>query len=459
MLPSVLDLVEILKRPEGKTLEFKRDLSSPGGVLKTIVAFANTAGGTLLIGVEDGSRHVRGVTEPLDLEERAASLISDLIGPRIVPEIEILRWRRTQVLAIQVHPSQSRPHHLVREGVTDGVYVRVGSTNRRADTELIEEMRRFSRGEGFDEQPIPGLDSEALDFRAASESFSAFRKLARRDLETLRLLTDHQGRKVPTVGGMILFGKDRERYFPDAWIQAGRFDGTDKSRIVDRAEIRAPPARAIEEAIAFVHKHALHGAEIGPVRREERWSLPPAAVREAIINAVVHADYAQRGAPLRLSIFDDRLEIENPGLLPFGLTVEDLPRGVSKLRNRVIGRVFHALGLVEQWGSGIQRMSAACREAGLAAPVLEELATRFRVTIATARVGRPVLDETDQAILASLAGGKGRLTSEIAAAIRLTPRATRTRLARMVGRGLVREIGTGPQDPKRRYFLADRGPA
>ena len=125
----------------------------------------------------------------------------------------------------------------------------------------------------------------------------------------------------------------------------------------------------------------------------------------------------------------------------------------------MIGRVFHALGLVEQWGSGIQRMTAACREAGLTPPVFEELATRFRVTIATARVGRPVLDDTDQAILESLAGGKGHSTSEIAAAIGLTPRATRTRLARMVGRGLVHEIGTGPQDPKRRYYRADRGRA
>lgn len=254
---------------------------------------------------------------------------------------------------------------------------------------------------------------------------------------------------------MILFGKDRERHFPDAWIQAGRFDGGDRSRIIDRTEICSFPVRAVEEAIAFVHKHTLHGAEIGPVRRKERWSLPPLAVREAVINAVVHTDYAQRGAPLRIAIFDDRLEVENPGLLPFGLTVEDLPHGVSKLRNRVIGRVFHALGLIEQWGSGIQRMSAACRDAGLAAPVFEELATRFRVTLATARVGRPVLDDTDRAILARLAGGKGRLTSEIAAAIGLTPRATRTRLARLVGRGLVREIGTGPQDPRRRYFKAD----
>src|SRR5947208_1710040 len=111
-----MNLLDLLKRPEGKTLEFKRDLSSPDGAVKTVVAFANTAGGTLLVGVEDRSGHVRGVPNPLDLEERVASLISDSIAPRIVPDIEILPWRRTQVLAVNVHPSPTRPHHVNREG-------------------------------------------------------------------------------------------------------------------------------------------------------------------------------------------------------------------------------------------------------------------------------------------------------------------------------------------------------
>ncbi len=447
-----MELVEILKRPEGKSLEFKRDLSATDGVLRTIVAFANTAGGTLLIGVEDATRHVRGVREPLDVEERLASLISDGIVPRLAPGVEILPWRRTNVIAVEVHPSSGRPHSIAREGPERGTYVRVGSTNRRADRELIDEMRRFARGETFDEQPLVHLDSEAIDFRAASESFAAVRRIARRDLETLRLVTLHQGKKVPTIGGILLFGIPRESQFPDAWIQVGRFRGVDKAHIADHSEIRSRPDRAVEEAIAFVQKHATHGAEIGALKRKERWNLPPAAVREAVINAVVHTDYAQRGAPIRVSIFDDRLEVENPGLLPFGLTVDDLRRGVSKLRNRVIGRVFHELGLIEQWGSGIQRMSAACREAGLATPELEELGNRFRVTLRTARGPKPAADPIDREILDALRDGQGRSTQEIATAIHLTSRATRTRLARLVDHGLVREIGTGPQDPRRRYF-------
>ena len=204
-----------------------------------------------------------------------------------------------------------------------------------------------------------------------------------------------------------------------------------------------------------MEKHSTHGARIGRLQRSEHWSLPPVAVREAVINAVAHSDYSQAGAPIRIALFDDRLEVENPGLLPFGLTVADLPLGVSKLRNRVIGRVFHELGLVEQWGSGIQRMIAACRDAGLAAPVLEEIGIRFRVTLCTAQVQSTTLEETDRAIVALVCAPGGLATREIADQIGLTPRATRTRLAALVALGLVREIGTGPQDPKRRYFSTE----
>ena len=452
-----MDLTELLRRPEGKTLEFKRDLSSSSGVLRTVVAFANTAGGTLLIGVEDRTRHVRGVADPLALEERLASVLSDGITPHLVPDIEVLPWRSTNVVAVQVYPSPSRPHYLKAAGAPAGVYVRVGSTNRRADDELVAELRRASLGKSFDEQAMPELDSEAVDFRVASECFAPVRKLRRGDMETLRLLVPHQARLVPSTGGILLFGRDRARPFPDAWIQAGRFSGTDKTTLVDSAALKGPLPRIIEAAIEFVHKHGLRGFEVAGLRRTDTWSLPPVAVREAIVNAVVHADYAQRGAPLRISIFDDRVEIESPGLLLPGLTVEDLRRGVSKLRNRVIGRVFQELGLIEQWGSGIQRMSAACLDAGLQAPMLEEIGTRFRVTLHTARGQAPRLDGIDQVILDSLSGSVGRSTNEIAVEIERTPRATRTRLASLVERGLVREIGSSPQEPKRRYFKATQG--
>jgi ATP-dependent DNA helicase RecG len=136
-----LDLITLISRPEGKTLEFKRDLSSPDGVLKAIVTFANTSGGVLVLGVEDGTKRVKGIPNILAEEERLANLIADSISPRLVPSIEVMRWRKTQVLAVEIYPSASRPHFLNRLGPEEGVFVRVGSTNRRADLFLVEETR------------------------------------------------------------------------------------------------------------------------------------------------------------------------------------------------------------------------------------------------------------------------------------------------------------------------------
>ena len=176
------------------------------------------------------------------------------------------------------------------------------------------------------------------------------------------------------------------------------------------------------------------------------------------MNAIVHADYSQQGAPIRIAVYDDRIEIENPGLLPFGLTVEDIQQGVSKLRNRVIGRVFHELRLIEQWGSGIQRMTTACHEAGLDAPRLEEIGLHFRVTISSRRVQPARADETDRKILALLRAGNALSTAAVARHAGLSQRATLTRLKRLKSRGVLVEIGTGPHDPKRQYALAERNP-
>ena len=144
----------ILSQPEGKTLEFKRDLSSSRPVMKTLIAFANTAGGKLVIGVDDNKK-IFGVDHPLDQEERLCSMIADSIAPRLVPNIELVTIRNKTLLVAEVFPSGQRPHYLKAEGPENGVYVRLGSTNRKADHELIEELRRTAQGISFDELPMP----------------------------------------------------------------------------------------------------------------------------------------------------------------------------------------------------------------------------------------------------------------------------------------------------------------
>ena len=441
-----MHLAATLRKPEGKTLEFKRDLSSPDRFLRAVVAFANTAGGTVLIGVEDGSGHVRGVTDPLALEERVASLISDSIRPRLLPDIEILSYRNKQLLAVRVYPSPARPHFIARAGLDAGVYVRVGSTNRRADAELVAEMQRFGRGESFDERPMPALDAEALDMQAAIELFAPTRKLTRKNLETLRLLVPYQGRLTPTAGGELLFGRDRLSHFPDAWLQVGRFDGTDKATILDHADIKTPLVQAIDEAIAFVEKHALRGAEINGLRRHDRWNAPPGrGSRSARQRRRPHGLFAA-GRP------DSHRDLRRPtgDREPGPAALRTHPgrsaaRCVQVTQSRDRPRVARA-GPRRAMG---QRRAAPCSPpAGTPACRLRSgrrSAFGLRVTIRTRTTDEPEVDSTDRAILDLLKAGEGRSTREIAGTIGRSPRATRTRLAKLVSRGLVREVGTGPR--------------
>ena len=231
----------------------------------------------------------------------------------------------------------------------------------------------------------------------------------------------------------------------------------EEARIDDTRELRDHPVRNIEDATGFVRKHALRSFRIEGVRRDEKWSIPLPAVREAIINAVTHSDYSQMGAPIRVSVFDDRVEIESPGLLPFGLTVADILRGVSRLRNRVIGRVFKELGLIEQWGSGVGRMVDSCREHGLPPPEFEEVATHFRVTFRLQPAARPEFDAMTRTILDAIRKANGLSTKGVAEAVGISPRAARTRLKALVDRELIVEVGSSPTDPKRIYMSVDGG--
>ncbi len=447
-----MDIQNLLARPEGKRLEYKRDLSSPGPVMRALSAFANSAGGVLVFGVGD-DRTVHGVEEPVALESRLVNMISDRIAPRLVPEIDVVPWRSTQLVVVQVHLSPSRPHRVIADGE---VYVRLGASNRKADPELIEEMRRSCRFESFDETAFPTESLNQIDIAALASEFAAVRRIRRGDLGVLGLSAQHQGREVPTVGGLVLFGRDRVA-FPDASIRCARFAGTTRSTIADTIDLAGSSLpRTVRDALSFVDRNSARAIVINGLANNVVRPVPVIAVREALVNAVVHADYSQRGGPIRVAMFDDRLEIENPGLLASGMTVEDMSTGVSRLRNRVIGRVFKEIGYVEQWGTGIGRMLDALRLAGLPRPLFEELGGRFRVTLWTGEDGSPVLSEDENRLLTALttAGSSGLSTRELTEFLGRSARTTRTRMTRLVELGLVFQIGSGPTDPQRRYVAA-----
>lgn len=451
-----MKIEQLLRLNESKTLEFKENASVKDKVLATIIAFANTSGGKLVIGIEDQTKRIVGVKSPYFEEERLSSLITDSIFPRLLPTIEVIPYRNTHVIVIDVALSTIRPHSLSQKGPDTSTYVRIGSTNRVADSSLLESMKRSIQSKTFDEEALPHLTADAINLSDACESFKELKKLTKKDMISLGLLSKERDRDVPTVGGILLFGHDRCSHFPDAWIQAGCFAGTNKVTILDSLEIHNPLIHSLAASMQFLRRHVQVGLKIEETHHKEMWQIPQISLREALLNALAHTDYELRGAPIRISVFDDRIEIENPGLIPYGLTMEDITSGVSKIRNRVITRVFRELRLMERWGSGVLRMGEACREAGLEPPYFEEIAGRFRVTFYKQRKYPIYLDGIDETIIALLKDKGPLSTKNIASHVSLTTRSVRPRLVRLMEKGKILEISRSIKDPNKKYMIRDQ---
>ncbi|TFH53028.1 AAA family ATPase [Actinomyces viscosus] len=362
---------------EGKTLELKRDLSSSAGPLRTITAFANSAGGRLVVGVDDDGT-VIGVEDPLAEEERIASLIDDWISPQLVPAIDLVTLGSKTVLVVDVPLSTRRPHYITRQGPETGVYVRLGSTTRQADPALVAELERNARGIAFENLPEPRAALADLDLTVLSELRGRTTNMD--DLLALGLAVRQGDQSVPTYAGLLAACPDPTRFLPSAWVQCGRLRGPHGTDIFDQVEIHGPIPLAVDQAVEFLLKHAYKTAVFGEVRRRDVYSIPVEPIREVIVNALVHASYAEPGTPIRIGFYDDRIQVDSPGLLVPGMTIDTMRR-VSRLRNPALARIFREAGIMEQWGTGIQRVFEQVAQAGLPEPVIEEIVDRVRVTI------------------------------------------------------------------------------
>jgi predicted HTH transcriptional regulator len=200
----------VVREVEGKTREYKRDLSSPRNVLRSLVAFANSAGGQLIVGVDD-DRKVVGVADPLAEEERLANLIADNITPRLVPTVDIVTVGGEALLVVRVALSGRRPHHVNDGGPVGGVFVRLGSTNRLADLPMIKELERTALSKTFDQLPASGQTLEDIDTEALAKMLN--RPVHDETLRTLGVVAvDGDGGLVPTNGESSWPGGDEKRF-------------------------------------------------------------------------------------------------------------------------------------------------------------------------------------------------------------------------------------------------------
>jgi predicted HTH transcriptional regulator len=444
-------LQEILAKEEGKTLEFKESANSLQGIIKTIIAFANTAGGTIVIGVEDRTKVVVGVADPLENEMRIVNKVSESITPFFTPNIEIQSYRKKALIIIQV-PYAIGPYYL--ENNNEGIaYIRFGSTNRIADADTIATIKSLARNTTFDEIPCSLAPKDAIDWESIEESFeSVKKKMTKHKAKSIGIFATQSGVDHPSNGGILLFGKDRSSIFPDAIIRCVRFSGLTRENSVDHIEIDEHLPTAVDEVLYFIKKNTFTKTKIGKARRVNIPQYPPVAVREAVINAIVHADYSIKGSSMIIAIFDDRIEITNPGSVPYGLTLEEALAGSSRARNRVIARTFHLLEFIEQWGSGLQKIIQACLKNGLQEPKFEELGSQFRVTIYAAEIKKIATEKWQQEFMEYL-HSLGELSAHDAAKLwKIDVRSARRRLKKLVDEGLIAKIGISKNDPYSKYI-------
>ncbi len=318
-------------------------------------------------------------------------------------------------------------------------------------------MKHLQNKLGFDEQPCDEADISDVDWARARAMLES-RGVDTDDMkwQTLGLLSKRGGELVPTPAGLILFGHEPQNFFPYAKMRCGAFKGTTKTEIIDSLDIQGTLIDALIEVPKFIARNERESVLIDSMNNREVSEYPKIAIREALVNAVAHADYSLSGTGLSIQMFSDRLIIQNPGMLHFGMTLNDVRAGVSKLRNRAISHTLRELGFMEEWGSGYERMVSTCREDGYPDPELEETATTFRVILQShpriVRRDNPLFDtrkiisERYQRILAAIARLDRPQRKDIVQETGISLRMLKRDLGNLTEQGWVERVGSNTKD-------------
>lgn len=394
---------------EGKNIEFKREIPKRHEkFLKDVIAFSNSTGGKIFIGIEDKTNEVIGIGEknPFKLADDISNMIFDSCTPIIDPEITVQTLEEKTILVVEVFPGRVRPYYIKSLGKEQSTYIRINGTSRPADDRKLKELELEGQKISYD--TLPEIDMEYSEQEAETlcnamekvaydvqttyvtkavqekllaseqntEKTQIINKMTIEKLEDLGLLCQI-GKELQPTHAFRLMTKNKIRY---AKIQCALFKGTERDIFIDKREFDGPLYEQLEDAYQFVLKHINLSAKIEGLHRKESYELPVRTIRELITNAVVHRSYLDESC-IQVCVYDDRIEVTSPGMLYGGLDMQSAKSGKSKCRNTAIAESFRYMGLIEAWGTGIPRMIKECREYGLREPVFEELGDSIRVTL------------------------------------------------------------------------------
>ena len=394
------DLLELIKNGENSGVEMKRDVIENRALAKELVAFANFEGGQVLLGV-DNSGTIAGLTRD-KLEEWVMTACRDKIRPELIPYFEVVKDVEPGKNVAIVRVERGWGVHHVWHDNHRTYYIRVGSESREASAEELARLFQQRGAFRLEVRPVSGSSMSDLDRRRLSDYFVRVREQDapidsdetgwRSLLINTEILADESPVPPATVAGLLLFGGNVNRYLPQAGIDAVAYPGSSKDyAATERATLRGPMTPLfgssqgnqgnqgwqgnvrgamtpsfgsgtlvenglVEQAVDFVRRHTSVATQLEDgARRVERWDYPQEAVREAVVNALVHRDYLLSSTDIELSIYDDRLEIISPGVLPNGITPARMKAGCRAARNQLIKDVMRDYGYLEHVGMGVPR--------------------------------------------------------------------------------------------------------
>ncbi len=445
-----IDLQALITSGESETVELKQSTGEIQEILETVGAFANARGGTTIIGVAR-SGGISGVTLGKNTLESLVNSIQQQTDPKVFPVLSTTVINGKTVIGLQVSASPIKPVLVQGRG-----FMRVGRSNHVLSSSELTKLFFESWEVSWDAGPV----SDATPADLAEESIRRFLRQAQRErnmtidvnaptdevLEKLELLYEKQLSRA----AVLLFGKRPQKFLLSSEMRCARFKGTKPLHFLDMKVIEGNIIEQVPAAMDFIQRHISMAAEIVPtqIERMERWEYPLEALREAIINAACHRDYHDSGH-IQIRIFDDRLEVWSPGLLPPEITLADLSRPHnSRPRNHRIARAFFLLRYIEHWGTGTLRIMELCKKAGLPKPDFAEVSGCFVVTFYKSKFAKKyhkvtVPIERQEQIVEYLRQ-TGKITAQsYAQLIDVSKRTANRDLAILVDKGILRQIGKG----------------
>lgn len=413
-------------------------------IKKEIIAFANCDGGTVYVGVADDGT-VLGVKNADECALQISNMVRDAVKPDVTMFIhyETLDCEGKAVVAVNIQRGTNRPYYLAKKGLRpEGVYVRQGYSSVPATDAAIRQMIKETDGDSFENMRSI---NQALTFEATKKEFEK-RGVAfgQPQMQTLKIVSVDG---IYTNLGLLL-----SEQCPHT-IKAAVFEGTNQNVFKDRREFSGSLMQQLNEVYDYIDFHNQTHATFQKLLRIDTRDYPEVAVREALLNSLVHRDYSFRASTL-ISIYDDRIEFVSIGGLFPGLALEDLMMGVSVCRNPHLANVFYRLQLIEAYGTGMKKIMGAYADA----PVQPRITTTnnaFKIILpnvnavpkaAGAHKGvenaaAPALDSNEEKILQFLREHPMITRKEVQALLEVSQSTAGRILKAMVDRGKIKQLG------------------